>query len=88
MVVETYRIAKEGRLTALIWKELDVIMIKEADHPSKIIAKNITDTTLPLFIKTYCEENNAQNINKISLDKVDIDNFLNRVNTPRKIVLK
>lgn len=80
MVLDVYRMAKDGKLTALIWRQQGVLFIKENNEDEKALKENVTDATLMLYIKSYCSENNAVNINKVCLEKQDIATFMDTVN--------
>jgi hypothetical protein len=81
MVIDTYRIAKNGRLSALVWMENKRIYIKEENKPEKLVVENAEKVSVFLYVKTYCDENCSKEIGKISLDKEDLKDFFERVNT-------
>ena len=81
MVIDTYRIAKDGRLSALVWMENKSIYIKEENKPEKIVIDNAEKISVFLYVKTYCDENCSKEIGKISLEREDLKDFFERVNT-------
>jgi succinylglutamate desuccinylase len=81
MVIDTYRIAKNGKLSALVWLENKSIYIKEENKPAKVVVDNAEKVSVFLYVKSYCDENCSKEIGKISLDKEDLHDFFERVNT-------
>lgn len=81
MVIDTYRIAKNGRLSALIWTENKDVYIKEENTPEKLAIANADKVSLFLYVKNYCEESDSKEIGKISLEKDDLKDFFQRVNS-------
>lgn len=88
MVIETYRIAKEGKLTALIWMENNSVFIKEPKKPSEKVVESADKLSVFLYIKTYCDETSSKEIGKICLEKDDLKDFFERVNTTPKVKYK
>lgn len=81
MVIDTYRIAKDGRLFALVWVENKSLYIKEENKPEKVVIADADKVSLFLYVKNYCDETSSREIGKISLEKEDLKDFFQRVNT-------
>jgi len=80
MVIDTYRIAKDGRLSALVWVENKSLYIKEENQPEKVVVADADKVSLFLYVKNYCDETCSSEIGKISLEKEDLKDFFQRVN--------
>lgn len=88
MVIETYRIAKDGKLSALVWMEHNSVFIKEENQPEQKVIDNADKLSVFVYVKNYCDTHNSTEIGKISLDKEDLKDFFERVNTKPNYKIK
>lgn len=83
MVVDAYRLADGKKLTALVWIENTDVYLKRDGFEEKVVFKNANETLFKVWLKTYEEANNLNNIGKISIPKEDINDFFKNVNDPK-----
>lgn len=89
MIIEAKRIVKEGKLIALFWSDKSSLFIKDSIlNESRICLTTDNLHAHKLFIDNYCEDKNSYQINSILMEKDDVNEFYESVNTSRKSTRK